>query len=352
VRIDQFDYELPEHAIAQQPLDRRDDARLLVDTDGQAQHRHVRDLPDLVGTGDLLVVNDTRVRPARLRLRKPSGGAVEVLLLEPMGDHWVALVRPSRRVTVGTVLGVGAEAPGPRLEVTVGQARPDGTRLVRLEWEGASIDEVLAVHGEMPLPPYITRSLDDPDRYQTVFAHHPGSAAAPTAGLHFTAELLDRCRAAGAEVATVELDVGLDTFRPVMVDDLDDHHMHTERYRVPPATWDACRAADRVVVVGTTTLRALESAAALGELEARTDLFIRPGFEFRVVDVLLTNFHLPRSTLLVMIEAFIGPRWRDLYTEALAEGYRFLSFGDAMLIARRDDGRSSSRRGDTERARR
>ncbi|MDH3708103.1 MAG: tRNA preQ1(34) S-adenosylmethionine ribosyltransferase-isomerase QueA [Acidimicrobiia bacterium] len=330
MRIDRFDYDLPEPAIAQEPLDRRDASRLLVDAPAGIEHGHVSDLPRLVGPGDVVVVNDTRVRPARLHLRKETGGAVEVLLLEPLGDQWVALVRPSRRVAPGTVLRPH-ESPSP-LQVVAGDERGDGTRLVRLEVDG-SLDDALARHGEMPLPPYIGRRLADPERYQTVFAREPGSAAAPTAGLHFTPALLDRCREAGAVVATVELKVGLDTFRPVTVDDLDDHRMHTETYRVPGQTWQACLAADRVLAVGTTTVRALESAAR-GARTGRTDLFIRPGFEFRVVDRLLTNFHLPRSTLLVMIEAFMGPRWRDLYALALAEGYRFLSFGDAMLVDR------------------
>jgi S-adenosylmethionine:tRNA ribosyltransferase-isomerase len=186
----------------------------------------------------------------------------------------------------------------------------------------------------VPLPPYIHTRLDDPERYQTVYATEPGSAAAPTAGLHLTTRLLDTIRANGTPVVVVELAVGLDTFQPVSAADPRDHHMHSERYRVPEATWSACAAAERVVAVGTTTVRALESAAASGRLEGRTELFLHRGREFRVVDVLLTNFHLPRTTLLMMIDAFIGPRWRTLYDTALAEGYRFLSFGDAMLLDR------------------
>jgi S-adenosylmethionine:tRNA ribosyltransferase-isomerase len=189
-------------------------------------------------------------------------------------------------------------------------------------------------HGEMPLPPYITERLDDPERYQTVFSREPGSAAAPTAGLHFTPELFDRLAGAGVQLATVELVVGLDTFQPISTENPLDHPMHTERYRVPPATVDACRAAERVVAVGTTAVRALESAARSGELAGRTDLFIHRGFDWQVVDMMMTNFHLPKTTLLMMIDAFVGPRWRRLYEVALAGDYRFLSFGDACLLDR------------------
>ena len=203
----------------------------------------------------------------------------------------------------------------------------DGRRRVRLL---ADPEE----HGQLPLPPYIHRPLADPSRYQTVYAAAPGSVAAPTAGLHLTDAVLDRCRSRGIGVAAVDLVVGLDTFRPISVDDVDDHVMHSESYSVPEATWAACRAAPRVVAVGTTSVRALEAAAATGRMSGRTDLFIKGDYPFQVVDVLLTNFHLPRSSLLLLIEAFCGPRWRSLYETALAEGYRFLSFGDAMLVGR------------------
>jgi len=209
----------------------------------------------------------------------------------------------------------------------VGERLDDGVRKVRVL---ADIDG----RGIMPLPPYITTPLADANRYQTVFARTPGSVAAPTAGLHLTAELLDQCRERDIDVHTVDLMVGLDTFRPMSTDNPDDHVMHSERYVVPAATIEACAAAKRVVAVGTTAVRALESAAHTGELEGRTDLFIRPGFEFKVVDVMMTNFHLPRTTLLLMIAAFAGPKWRRVYDEALAGEYRFLSFGDAMLLAR------------------
>ena len=322
-----YDYGLPEEAIAQQPAEPRDSARLLVaiDPTGMAADHHVRDLPGLLRPGDLLVVNDTRVIPARLRLRKATGGAAEVLLLEPVDDRWEALVRPARRLPPGTVLftagGVAA--------VEVGERASDGTTFVRLLVDPATV-------GELALPPYLTAALADPSRYQTVYAAHPGSVAAPTAGLHLTTSLLDECRAAGIGVASLDLTVGLDTFRPVMVADPADHRMHSEAYAVPRETWDACRSTrergGRVVAVGTTAVRALESAMQSGRLAGRTDLYIRRGFRFGVVDLLLTNFHLPRSTLLLLLEAFTGDAWRELYRVALARDYRFLSLGDAMLV--------------------
>ena len=328
----EFDYDLPEQAIAQVPVEPRDRARLLVDRGkGEApEHRTVADLPTLVRPGDVVVVNTTRVLPARLKLRKPTGGAVEVFLLERTAPgRWDALVRPSRKIAPGTRL-----VAGPDLTVEVGE-RGEGVRPVVLHTSDG-VDELtaLARHGAVPLPPYITTELADPERYQTVFADRPESVAAPTAGLHLTDEVLAGCRAAGATVATVELAVGLGTFKPMTAERVEDHHMHSERYRVPEATLAACRAADRVVAVGTTAVRALESAARRGEPEGRTDLFVRRPFDWQVVDVLLTNFHLPRSSLLVLVDAFVGPRWRALYAEALAAHYRFLSFGDAMLLTR------------------
>jgi len=372
VLTSELDYRLPTCAIAQVPVEPRDAARLLVDRGAGvlADHRHVRDLADLLGPGDLLVVNDTRVIPARLRLRKPTGGAVEVLLLErrPEG-HWEALVRPSRRVADGTILTSDAH---PELAVAVGPAvgpegrvaGPDGRRTVTIHhrhlqprstsWpspgagpevrssidlgSGADVDAELALlqkAGEVPLPPYVHEPLADPERYQTVYAARPGSVAAPTAGLHLTDHLLARCRARGVAVADVELVVGLGTFRPVTTHRVEDHPMHAERYRVPPAAQELVRAhAGRVVAVGTTVVRALESWAATGEAEGSTDLFIHGDRPFAAVDRLLTNFHVPRSSLLALVQAFVGPRWRDLYASALDDGYRFLSFGDAMLLDR------------------
>lgn len=325
--LDDIDYELPSSSIAQTPLAARDQARLLVDRGDSIEHRRVVDLPDILRPGDLLVVNDTRVLPARIPLRRPTGGAAEVLLLEARGDGtWEALVRPSKKVASGTRLTAAG------LDVEVGEDLGDGRRVVRPESGDRPLLDVLGEVGLPPLPPYIEEQIDDPERYQTVFADRPLSAAAPTAGLHLTDAVIARLRACGIEVATVELAVGLDTFRPVQVDRLDDHVMHSEWYSVPPATIEKIEAAGRVVAVGTTSVRALETWGQTGETEGRSRIFIRRPYEWRVVDVLMTNFHLPRSTLLCLVDAFVGPRWRDLYSEALSEEYRFLSFGDAMLF--------------------
>ena len=342
MRTEELHYELPEAAIAQQPAEPRDSSRLLVDRGPTAppEHRQTRDLPELLNPGDVLVVNNSRVMPARLRLRKATGGRVEVLLLEP-GDHgwWSALVRPGRRVPAGTELWLDGPVESgkpdeiedqPALEVGE-RIGDDGRRWVRPAGDPRSLMDQA---GEVPLPPYVTEELSDLERYQTVYADRPVSAAAPTAGLHLTEEVLDRCRAAGAVVCELELAVGAATFTPVMADTLDNHVMHTETYRIPEATLAACVRAERVVAVGTTVVRALESAAATGAGWGSTDLFIRPGHRFAVVDALLTNFHLPRSSLLALLAAFVGPRWRGLYATALAEGYRFLSLGDAMFCAR------------------
>jgi S-adenosylmethionine:tRNA ribosyltransferase-isomerase len=333
VRIADFDYVLPEDRIAQTPVEPRDAAKLLVDRGSDApEHRHVHDLPELLREGDLLVLNETRVIPARLRLHRETGGAAEVLLLEPWDAArrtWEALVRPGGKLRVGEYLLAGGSPL-----VRVGERTPAGdTFWVELIGDDDPV-VLLDRHGEMPLPPYIQAPLTDPDRYQTVFAREPASAAAPTAGLHFTPALFDRLAEVGVPTATVELVVGLDTFQPISADDPLEHPMHTERYRVPTSTSEACRAADRVVAVGTTAVRALESAAATGESAGRTDLFIHRGFEWNVVDLMMTNFHLPRTTLLMMVDAFVGPRWRTLYEAALAADYRFLSFGDAMLLDR------------------
>jgi S-adenosylmethionine:tRNA ribosyltransferase-isomerase len=332
VDADELDYELPAERIAQVPVEPRDAARLLVDRGPELppDHRRVRDLPGLLEPGDLLVVNDTRVRRARLHLRKETGGAVEVLLLEPVadGDGWEALVRPSKKLRPGAVVhGDGG------LAVEVADELGDGRRRVRVL--AGDPDAV----GELPLPPYIHTTLDDAERYQTVYSRRPASAAAPTAGLHLTPAVLDACSARGVGLARVELVVGLDTFRPIATDRVEDHPMHTEAYAVPAETAAAVEATrasgGRVVAVGTTVVRTLESWAATGEAEGRTALFIRPGYEFAVVDRLLTNFHVPRTTLLALVAAFAGPHWRDLYATALAdERYRFLSFGDAMLLSR------------------
>jgi S-adenosylmethionine:tRNA ribosyltransferase-isomerase len=307
-----LDYDLPRELIAQKPADPRDSSRLLVyeRATGEVRHRRFGELPDELTRGELVVVNDSRVVPARLRLRRRGGGAAEVLLLESLGDgRWEALARPSARLRAGQALG-----PVELLE-SIGEGR----WIVRLHGEP---------DGEAPLPPYITEPLRDPDRYQTVYAREPGSAAAPTAGLHFTRELLARL-----EVESVTLHVGLDTFRPLTAGRLEEHRLHGERYSVEPAAWERIRAAPRVLAAGTTTVRVLESLARGAPLGGRTELFVTPGFEFHRVDALLTNFHLPRSTLLALVMAFAGvEQTRELYRLAIAERYRFYSFGDAMLV--------------------
>lgn len=324
----ELEYDLPDAAIAQQPVEPRDAARLLVDRGPGAQpsHHTVADLPGLLDPGDLLVVNDTRVRRARLHLARPSGGAAEVLLVEDLGaGRWEALVRPSKRVPAGTALR------GEAVEVVVLDDLGSGRRIVEVAGDPEAA-------GAVPLPPYIRTTLADPERYQTVYARRAASAAAPTAGLHLTEAVLERCRGRGIAVAEVELVVGLDTFRPIATEHVEDHPMHTEAYDVPASTWEAVAATraagGRVVAVGTTVIRALESVAIRGELSGRTDLLIRPGHRWACVDILLTNFHVPRTTLLALVAAFIGPRWRELYGTALREGYRFLSFGDACLLRR------------------
>ncbi len=327
------DYDLPPAAIAQTPAEPRDSARLLIDEGPRRlpRHGHITDLPSLIRPGDVVVVNTTRVLPARLRLTKPTGGAVEVLLLEPLDDEqrtWEALVRPSRKVPAGTTLAAGDD-----LSVRIGDDLGEGRRQVELRLtDGSDLLTALDHHGVIPLPPYISTPLADPERYQTTYAIEPGSVAAPTAGLHLTPAVLAGVESAGAVVVPVELVVGLGTFRPIATAQVEDHHMHGERYRVPSGTMAACEAAERVIAIGTTTVRALESARATGALEGRTELFIHGDRPFAVVDALVTNFHQPRSSLLVLIDAFIGPRWRDLYAEALRSGYRFLSFGDAMFL--------------------
>ena len=305
----------PPELVAQHPPDRRDEARLLVcdRVTGDVRHRSVADLPDEAG-GRLVVVNDTRVVPARLAVRRASGGAVEVLLVERIADDtWEALARPSRRLRLGETL------------------EGDGGSVELLESLGGGRWRILlrgAPHGELPLPPYIHERLADPERYQTVYATETGSAAAPTAGLHFTPELLAR-----VAHERITLHVGLDTFRPVTAETLEAHELHGERYRVEAAAWQRIEAAEQVLAVGTTTTRVLETVARGGPLAGRSDLFITPGFRFRRVDALLTNFHLPRTTLLALVMAFAGvERTRELYALAIRERYRFYSFGDAMLI--------------------
>ena len=337
MKVSDLEYDLPPELIAQRPTARRDASRLLVydRASGAIRHRRFSELPDELTRGELVVVNDTRVLPARLRLERPGGGDAEVLLLEPTGEDsvWEGLARPSRRLRAGQRLGAAVKPPvrgsGPvegvrgnrEVSPVVELLEPLGEGRWRLRLRGEPA-------GEAPLPPYITEPLADPERYQTVYAEQAGSAAAPTAGLHFTPELLARL-----DVERVTLHVGLDTFRPLTVDDLAEHRLHSERYAVAPSAWERIRAAERVLAVGTTTVRVLESLARCAPLAGRTDLFITPGFEFRRVDALLTNFHLPRSTLLALVMAFAGVEaTRELYRVAIEERYRFYSFGDAMLV--------------------
>jgi S-adenosylmethionine:tRNA ribosyltransferase-isomerase len=305
----ELDYDLPPELIAQHPVARRDESRLLVYDcmSERVDHRRFAELPDVLGDA-LTVVNDTRVVPARIRIEQPRG---EVLLLERLDDDglWVGLARPTRRLRPGRRYG----------PVELLEHMGEGRWRLRLHGEPA---------GETPLPPYITEPLDDPGRYQTVYADEAGSAAAPTAGLHFTEDVLRRL-----DVERVTLHVGLDTFRPVVVDDLRRHHLHGESFSVTASAWHRIERAPRVLAVGTTTVRVLETVARGGPLTGRTDLFITPGFEFERTDALLTNFHLPRSTLLALVMAFAGvEETRRLYQLAIEERYRFYSFGDAMLL--------------------
>src|SRR6476620_1694975 len=310
MKLSELDYELPAELIAQHPPERRDDSRLLVyeRENGEVRHRRFSELPDELAPEELVVVNDTRVFPGRIRIERPRG---EVLLLERTGEDglWEGLARPTKRLRPGRRYG----------PVELVEHLGEGRWLLRIDGEP---------EGEVPLPPYITEPLAEPERYQTVYAEAEGSAAAPTAGLHFTPELLARL-----DVERVTLHVGLDTFRPVTVEELGEHKLHSERYEVAAPAWQRIRGAPRVLAVGTTTVRVLESLVRGAPLAGRTDLFVTPGFDFRRVDSLLTNFHLPRSTLLALVMAFCGvEETRRIYELAIDERYRFYSFGDALLI--------------------
>ena len=343
MRLSDFDYPLPDELIAQSPAEPRDSARLLVDRGADTPlHRQVRDLCEFLRPDDLLVVNDTRVIPARLRLSRGTGGAAEVLLLEPVDSDrrvWEAMVRPARKLRVGEVLF--SASSGDPVVAIVGRTDAGDTMHVELQGEGEPLD-VLTRHGEMPLPPYITSTSSEPERYQTVYARQPSSSAAPTAGLHFTPQLLQQCSDRGVERTELTLHVGPGTFRPVTAERLSDHVMHEEWCRLPESAVRAIRQkppASRLVAVGTTSVRTLEAAAAATgngfpvEWQGRTALFIRPGYEFRAVGGLLTNFHLPGSTLLALVAAFAGfDLVMDGYLRAIEKQYRFYSYGDAMLI--------------------
>ena len=334
-----FFYELPEELIAQTPLEQRDASRLMVldRRSGEVTHRHFYDVIDYLQPGDCLVMNDSRVLPARLLGHRPTGGAVEVLLLRDLGDKkWECLCKPGRKMQAGSevIFGDG------ELNATVTEVLDDGNRVVEFHYEGIFL-EVLARLGKMPLPPYIKAELEDQERYQTVYSREVGSAAAPTAGLHFTEDLLDQIRAKGIQTAFVTLHVGLGTFRPVKAEEITEHHMHSELCMIGKETADILnetkRNGGRIICVGTTSCRTLESLVNEdGTFEPKskwTEIFIYPGYTFKAMDGLITNFHLPESTLVMLVSAFAGrENVLNAYQEAVKERYRFFSFGDAMCI--------------------
>lgn len=341
MKTSDFDYELPPELIAQTPLERRDGSRLMTldKVTGQVEHRHFYDLPSLLRPGDCLVLNNSRVLPARLiGQREPGGGAAEVLLLTDKGNKvWECLVRPGRRLREGARVSFGNGA----LHAEIQAVLPDGNRLVRFDYEGIFL-EVLERLGKMPLPPYIKEELQDQERYQTVYSKEVGSAAAPTAGLHFTKELLQTIENMGVKVCYVTLHVGLGTFRPVGEENLEDHDMHSEYCTISQETADIINetkaAGGRVICVGTTSCRTLESWAGedgtMKESSGWTNIYIYPGYRFKVMDALVTNFHLPQSTLIMLVSALAGREHvLAAYEEAVRERYRFFSFGDAMFIS-------------------
>lgn len=343
MQLTDFYYDLPEELIAQDPLEKRSDSRLMVvgREDGQIEHKHFYDIIDYLNPGDCLVINDTKVIPARLMgVKEETGASVEVLLLKRKEEKvWETLVKPGKKMKVGARVSFGdGLLVGEVIDIV-----EEGNRLIRFEYEGIW-EELLDQLGQMPLPPYITHQLKDKNRYQTVYAKHEGSAAAPTAGLHFTAELLEQIQKKGVEIAHVTLHVGLGTFRPVKVDNILEHHMHSEFYVIEQEAADKINAAkkrgNQIISVGTTSTRTIESVAdENGQLRAAsgwTDIFIYPGYRFKVVDSLITNFHLPESTLLMLVSALSSrEKMLHAYEVAVKERYRFFSFGDAMFIQKR-----------------
>ncbi|MCR5144054.1 MAG: tRNA preQ1(34) S-adenosylmethionine ribosyltransferase-isomerase QueA [Lachnospiraceae bacterium] len=340
MNVKDFDYELPEELIAQDPLEKRSNSRLMVldKVTGEVAHRHFYDIKEYLKPGDCLVINNTKVIPARLYgARENTGGKVELLLLKRKSDDvWETLVKPGKKARVGDRIDFGDGL----LKAEIIDIVEEGNRLVRFEYEGI-FEEILDQLGQMPLPPYITHELKDKNRYQTVYAKYDGSAAAPTAGLHFTKELLQEIKEMGVNIAEVTLHVGLGTFRPVKVENVLEHHMHSEFYMVSQEAADTInntkKNGGRVISVGTTSTRTLESAAdengMLRETSGWTEIFIYPGYKFKVIDALITNFHLPESTLVMLVSALAGREHvLSAYEKAVAEKYRFFSFGDAMLI--------------------
>ena len=340
MNVSDFDYELPEELIAQDPIEDRSSSRLLMldKKTGAIEHHIFRDIIDALNPGDCLVINNTRVIPARLLgVKEDTGAAIEVLLLKRRGnDIWETLVKPGKKMKPGAVVSFGDGI----LKGTVVDVVDEGNRLIQFSYEGI-FEEILDQLGQMPLPPYITHRLEDKSRYQTVYAKYDGSAAAPTAGLHFTKELLAAIREKGVNIAEVTLHVGLGTFRPVKADVVEEHHMHSEYYSVNPETADLINTTrkngGRIIAVGTTSCRTLESASTpdgvLHTGDGWTEIFIYPGYQFHVVDALITNFHLPKSTLMMLVSALAGrDHIMNAYAEAVKDRYRFFSFGDAMFI--------------------
>ncbi|RSL29214.1 tRNA preQ1(34) S-adenosylmethionine ribosyltransferase-isomerase QueA [Salibacterium salarium] len=339
MNVEDFDFSLPEELIAQTPLEKRDASRLMVlDPEENALHHGAfHSILDYLDEGDCLVLNDTRVLPARLFGEKETGGQVEVLLLKQENtDEWETLVKPAKRVKPGTVLYFGEN----KLKAECTDVLEHGGRMLRFSYEGVFL-EILEELGEMPLPPYIKEKLQDQERYQTVYAKQDGSAAAPTAGLHFTESLLHKAKEKGVHVTTITLHVGLGTFRPVSADKVEDHHMHAEFYQISEGTAmllnETKTNGNKIVAVGTTSVRTLETAAqnkdGFQKESGWTDIFIYPGYVFQGIDAMLTNFHLPKSTLVMLVSAMAGRNFLlSAYEEAIRERYRFFSFGDAMLI--------------------
>ena len=339
MRVEEFNYELPKELIAQTPYDKRDEARLLVlDKENQTiEHKIFRDVLDYLNPGDCLVINDTKVIPARLYGKKDTGANVEFLLLKRLeGDEWEAMVRPGNKLKVGSKVEFGEGL----LKSEILEVMPGGNRRVKFEYNGI-FNEILDQIGLMPLPPYITETLKDKDKYQTVYAEYEGSAAAPTAGLHFTEELLEKVKEKGVEIAKVTLHVGIGTFRPVKVENVEEHDMHSEHFYVKAEEAEKINRAKenckKVIAVGTTSCRVLESVAdengRVREIEGDTNIFIYPGYKFKCIDNLITNFHLPESTLIMLVSSLAGKDFvMKAYEEAVKEKYKFFSFGDAMII--------------------